>query len=415
MGNQDLIDIESLSAAARLARKTLGQNSQALALARATTRGSAFQALKAIEENSSIHRMLESVEKHRATMRAVEGPLAELRRSGIFDTSSPFQRELQLTQQRMAEFTKRFRLPDHDAITKLAAQFRNSPLAEVHARYSEQSSALQNAMESMRTPWLDKHNALQSVGSFAELQGIGGMLAHLPTFDEKVAEILRRDLGDWRDSISWPTTIFTDLTARSKFYIGLGFEPELTDFPAPAFQAVVTIAGLRREPPLLVDAYGLPVPRSEGAGEEEALTRTNDAHDWLLQLETQVRKFIDDQMTLAFGVGWPKHRLPNGLCDKWQDKKGKAEAAGARVWPLIAYADFTDYELIICKTDNWREVFGHFFGRPESVRETFQRLYPIRLDTMHARPITQDDELLLYVETRRLIRLIFVQVGGHDG
>ncbi len=47
-----------------------------------------------------------------------------------------------------------------------------------------------------------------------------------------------------------------------------------------------------------------------------------------------------------------------------------------------------------------------FFVRTESVRESLQRLYLIRLDTMHARPITQDDEWLLYVETRRLVNLI---------
>src|SRR5687768_8923575 len=52
-----------------------------------------------------------------------------------------------------------------------------------------------------------------------------------------------------------------------------------------------------------------------------------------------------------------------------------------------------------------------FFGRPESVRESFQRLYPIRLDTMHARPITQDDELLLYVETRRLVKILLGDCG----
>jgi hypothetical protein len=71
--------------------------------------------------------------------------------------------------------------------------------------------------------------------------------------------------------------------------------------------------------------------------------------------------------------------------------------------------DFTDYELIICKRDNWREVFGVFFDRPENVRESFQRLYPIRLDTMHARPITHDDQLLLYVETRRLLKVIRIR------
>lgn len=355
--------------------------------------------------------MLETVEQCKALMRAVEGPLAELRRSGIFDASSPFRRELQLTQQRMAEFTARFQLPGVDAIVSLTTQFRESPLANVLARYSEGASNLQRAMEAMRTPWLDAINSMRSVGSFAEIQGIGRILERLPTFDEQVATVLRKGLGDWRDPISWPTRIFTDLTARTDFYMDLGFDPSLTDFPAPAFEETVTIAGLRRSPPPLVQAYGLPVRQANDPDEEEALVRTNDAHNWLLRLETQVRKFIDEKMTQAFGANWPKHRLPKNLHDKWREKKEKAEAAGVCRWPLIAYADFSDYELVICKADNWREVFGRHFCRPESVRETFQRLYPIRLDTMHARPITQDDELLLYVETRRLILLIVGQSG----
>ena len=73
---------------------------------------------------------------------------------------------------------------------------------------------------------------------------------------------------------------------------------------------------------------------------------------------------------------------------------------------LISYADFTDYIEVICRRDNWREVFEVFFRRRESVRESFQRLYPIRLDTMHARPITQEDELLLFVETRQLMKIV---------
>ena len=111
-------------------------------------------------------------------------------------------------------------------------------------------------------------------------------------------------------------------------------------------------------------------------------------------------------MTQAFGADWPKHRLPNGLYERWRDKKDKAEQAGGEVWPVIAYADFTDYELVICRSDNWRDIFKSFFQRPENVRETFQRLYPIRLSTMHARYITQDDQLLLLVETKRLGKII---------
>jgi Swt1-like HEPN len=140
--------------------------------------------------------------------------------------------------------------------------------------------------------------------------------------------------------------------------------------------------------------------------EERALARTNAAHDQLQRLERMLRKFIDRQMTNAFGPDWPQHQLPNGVFEKWREKRRTAEQYGAEKLPLIEYADFTEYEPLICRRDNWREVFGTIFKRQESVRECFQRLYPIRLDTMHARLITQDDELFLRVEIKRLVKVI---------
>ena len=156
----------------------------------------------------------------------------------------------------------------------------------------------------------------------------------------------------------------------------------------------------------LVEAYGPPVPSTADSAEEEGLARTNEAHDRLQRLESHLRRFIDSEMNRAFGADWPRHQLPNNKYDEWKSKKGAAARAGAPSRPLIAYADFTHYVLVICKRDNWEQVFSPFFGRPESVRESFQRLHPIRLDTMHARPITQDDEILLYVEARRLMQRI---------
>ena len=38
--------------------------------------------------------------------------------------------------------------------------------------------------------------------------------------------------------------------------------------------------------------------------------------------------------------------------------------------------------------------------------ESFQRLFPVRIATMHARLINWDDELLLLVETKRVLRAI---------
>ncbi|MEP7352501.1 MAG: hypothetical protein ABI824_04635 [Acidobacteriota bacterium] len=380
------------------AQNAITKHSRLLDVAALSVRSPMLEAVRSLHENSALKQMMADVERSQAMMRMASGPLEDLRRAGIFDHGSVLART-------MADFSARFRLPEIAETARLMAQFRSSPAAEALKRYAEQTSSIQSAIENMRTPWLDVQESLRSMGGFAALQGIGHALKGMPAFGHDLEAALRVDLGDWRDTITWPPAIFTDLGARSDFYIERGFNPALTDFPAAAFEESLDIAGLRREPPPLVDLYGSPIPASNDDDEEESLARTNTAHDWLLRLETQMRRFIDQQMTNAFGPDWPKHRLPNGLYDKWQEKKQTALQNGGREWPLVAYADFTEYVLVICKRDNW-SVFAPFFDRPESVRESFQRLYPVRLDTMHARPITQDDELLLYVETRRLVKVM---------
>lgn len=196
------------------------------------------------------------------------------------------------------------------------------------------------------------------------------------------------------------------MAARADFYADLGFDADLTDLPTPAFREAAEIADIRSEPPSLVESYGPPVPSSSATNEEAAFARTNEAHDWLQRLESHLRQFIDVQMTRAFGSQWPRHRLPNGMYDRWKKKKDDATRSGRPEFAPVAYADFTDYIPVIMRKDNWRQLFKGYFGRPEDVRESFQRLRPIRLDTMHARPISQDDELLLYVEVKRIMRAI---------
>jgi hypothetical protein len=287
-----------------------------------------------------------------------------------------------------------------DVLTRLT-----EPMSGEMARLISENSHLHEALESMNSQWRDIPTNALSFTSFAELQSIGSALEKIPAFNEDLIAALRIDLGDWRDSISWKPEIFTDIAVRSDFYEGFGFNRALTDFRPSVFEQSLDIAGLRRKRPALVALCGEPVPVADGTAEQE-LGRTNTAHDWLLRLETQIRAFIDREMKQAFGDEWPKHKLSNGVYDQWQEKKKKGEQAGGKIWPLIAYADFTDYMNIICRGDNWKTVFQRFFGRPESVRESLQRLYPIRISTMHARPISQDDELLLYAEIRRIVKAI---------
>jgi hypothetical protein len=259
--------------------------------------------------------------------------------------------------------------------------------------------AMQSAM-AIGSPWLEVENASRSLAAFTELQGIGFALKDLDPFSDRLMRGLRSDLGDWRDQITFPISVYGDLGARSAFYVERGLRGDLTDFPADAFEGGLESAELTDEVPPLIGLYGEPIEAAEDE-DQSAFSRTNRAHLWFMRFETQLRQLIDAQMTRAFGPDWEKRQLPNGFYDQWQQKKRKAEAAGRPPRPPIAYADFTDYEAIICRRDNWK-VFAVFFRDQSNIRESLQRLFLPRIETMHGRPLSQDDELLLFVELKRL-------------
>lgn len=401
-----MVDIKKLSQVALEAEQLNEQHYGAIEAARRIADSPVMQAIKDLQEKSEVSRVLEGIKHNESLIRAAQGPLEELRLAGVFDHTSDLYEQYLPVQHMIDTFNARFTLPDVPSTVMLMQEFQQSPAIEAMARYSTRTDDIQRAMEAMQTPWLDAQETMQSVTSFVELQGIGRMLESMPAFDNAVCAALRTDLGDWRSKHTWPEIMLTDMAAREASYVELGFDPSLTEFPPLAFKESTEIAGLRREPPPLVATYGEPVPCSRHDDDEKALILTNEAHDWLLRLESQLRKFIDDRMTEVFGPDWPKHQLPNGVYEQWMVKREKAVKEGRQSFPLIAYADFTDYKLVICKKDNWQQVFSSYFARPENVRESFHRLYPIRLDTMHARPITQDDQLLLYVEVKRLLSVI---------
>ena len=367
-------------------------------------KGTILDATRAFKENLALRPFITDQDRIRAKARLVVGPFEELRLAGVFEHASQFSRELKRIADSVAAYNAQFRLPDLAEEVRLLTDFP-SGISETLKRYRKQEMSFRRAMESMRTPWLDMQEEIRSIRGMAALQGIGHAVRKMRPLGPELNTALRIDLGDWRDPITWRPEILTDLGARSDRYVELGFNPALTDFPAPAFKEGLEVAGLDHERPELVTFYGEPVAASDEEEKEEGLSRTNKAHDWLQRLETHVRRFIDEEMTKAYGPDWPKQRLPAGLYDQWKEKRGKARQRGSTEWALICYADFTDYMRVIGRRDNWK-VFEPFFRRLEDVRESFQRLHPIRMDAMHARPITQDDELLLYVEVRRLARVM---------
>ena len=350
-------------------------------------------------------------------MRSVASAIAELQTIPRIEINSPVAAVFQQAQDLSEQFRSRFELPSIIARQKLLADFQQNPLAEVMSRYVENANSIGRLMQSMTTPWLEAQERLSSVKGLAQIQGISSLLDRSSSFSEQLSNALRVDLGDWRDRITFPKTALEDVGARVEFYENLGFDASLTNFPAEAFQEALTESGLRREPPSYIELFAPPIVQEDEEEEEveevePLFERTNKAHLWLLRLETHLRRFIDETMTHKFGEDWPRRRLPNGLYEEWAEKKQKAEQEGRTARPLVAYADFTDYERVICRRDNWREVFARYFRRPDNIRESLQRLYPIRLDTMHARLIAQEDELFLVVEVRRMFNVILSSKNG---
>lgn len=329
-------------------------------------------------------------------MKLLAGPLADLRNFGSVAGLGSMRDDILALQGAYTGYVDRFRLPgqnemDSLAKTAVAAQGVISRLADGAAM----GNAYVTAMQSMHAPWLLHADAAQSVRAFAEIQAIGHGLRSFAPFDPMLSDSLRHSLGDWRNITAFPPSIFENAVARSEFYVARGFNPDLTEFTAEAFDETTALAGLGTEND----------PRDD-LDEEIGLVRTNRAHDQLQRFERRLRAFIDRLMTAEFGEAWIKHQTPPGMLDNWKIAKQTAVARVREEEPLIAYADFTDYIKIIERTDNWKRVFASTFIRRESVQESFFRLFPIRISVAHSRVITLDDEMYLKVEMHRIDKAI---------
>ena len=357
---------------------------------------------RAINSDSGFRALLAAANRSHEALRPMLGPVEDLRRSGLLDDARRLASELEGASSLAADLHRRYRLP---ALAETVAHLQSPELQALWKtldRSSQYLAPLQRAANSLTAPWLNATNASRSFFGFCELQGIGHQLRRSAAFDADAAGRLRLVLGDWRDPVEWPTPIFKDPLARTDFYLDRGLDPALSDFPAEAFDQIIASAGLNdAPPPLLFDYSGDTDPDHED--EEAGFARTNAAHDRLQRFETHIRRFIERQLRVVSGDNWMKERVPPQIREDWQEKQQKARDSGKSDRPAIAYADFTDYEQVILRRDNWRDVFASFFTRKTLVQESFQRLYPIRVCAMHARIVTQDDEVYLYVETKRLL------------
>ena len=358
-----------------------------------------------VGEIQSIERLLGAARPFDSVIRVAYGPLYDIRRTGLDEL---FRATSGVTQEwmRVTESLQNFQVPTFAEYESSLRKYLD--VYEAAPRYPivQIANEVQRWMQTISTPWLNVGNEMQSVQGVVGLYGIGSALRDLSAYSLDLTDGLRLDLGDWRE-VTLPEDIEDDPLERASFYEDLGFNIDLTAFPNETFEQLITEAGVRAPDVSLLEDY-YPVPTSEEI-EEQGFERTNRAQDLLMRFETHVREFISERMEEEIGQNWIRQRIPGSMRVQWEGKKRRDSNQSNQALPLIAYADFTDYVVIICQNDNWSDLFESTFVRKQSIQESFVRLFPIRLAAMHARIITQDDELYLHVETRRILKAIGVE------
>lgn len=280
-------------------------------------------------------------------------------------------------------------------------ELQKSPLMEAAQRVGAIGAAYQEQIDRMQLPAARLGNIVEAIGGIIKLQTIGELVRMPTSYDPDVSHALRDEFGDWRDPMSFQEY---PEGSRADFYQSVGFDEELIEFSDEDFPQVIEQTSIVRPTSEIEALLG---PFSDGyAAQFVPGNHELQAFNWLHTLERAIRYTLDRIMTEAYGPKWPKARLPNGMHDDWQSKKAKAGLVGQPGQSLIEFADFTDYLGIIVRRDNWREVFSAFWPREQDVRESFQRLHYIRIETMHNRVLLKQDLVLLYSEGRRLLEAL---------
>jgi hypothetical protein len=307
------------------------------------------------------------------------------------DTTTDISRSIESLTSARAIYEQAFRLPQLGEIEQLARGLAHHRSLVDAAAVG--SCVIQQAMAQMHSPWLHSINSAASAGAFADLIRIGREIQQLRPFDEALSSSLRTTLGDWREDLT-PSIALADPVLRVDFYRDRGFDPEVVNFPAPAFEEVLQIAGFQvwQEIEIVDEA-------------DDGTTHAAMAFRALRRLETEIRDFIVERLVALCGDKWYRQRLPSDMLQTWTEKKAKDTTSGSDL-PLIDYADFSDYIKIIERKDNWNDVFQKVFGRKEDVQESFRRLGPIRISTMHARLVLKEDLLLMASESTRILKAI---------
>jgi hypothetical protein len=279
------------------------------------------------------------------------------------------------------EFSRAFRQPPLFEALSLAHRASNESLA----------SRLQvdTLIGKINGPWAKIGQELASTAALTNIARMSTAVRGTNPFGRTATGLLREELGDWRRS-SPPVADLIDAGVRTAYYVERGYDRSLTDFPGDVVDQLIEIVA---------------EDGGEQASDDEL--RADRAFGVLSRFERRLRDFISARLQAVFGDRWEVSQVPKPIIEAWRAKHQRD--LDMRVAPrprLIDYADFSDYHTLVVRRDNWRLAFAPVFPRKTDIEESLFRLAPVRIATMHSAFVTADDELILSLETKRVLTAI---------
>ncbi|HEY9219033.1 MAG TPA: hypothetical protein VIO94_13355 [Phenylobacterium sp.] len=261
------------------------------------------------------------------------------------------------------------------------------------------AATLSRRMSRIPVDWAVVDGEEESAEAFARLSRLSDLTRAAPTYTDETTEILVEELGE---PVAEPTADDETVAGREARYDAAGRERELIAFPPATYTEVLVSAGYLVSfppPPFVAVEDGLiePVAYSPETG-------------FLLNsLEANLRELIVAQLRALEGDAWMKRRVPEAVRKAWTAGQEAAKSAGKPVMSPIHYANFMDLADVITSGANW-PVFQAMFTSKENLRVGLLRLYGIRNDIAHSRPIGLSDQLIAVAEGAILFRAMGMTV-----
>ena len=287
------------------------------------------------------------------------------------------------------------------ALTQSAAH-AIQPLHEHFVEVERWHSSVARRMAALTVPWAMKDHLGVSIVGFSRIARLHDVSTGAAPFAPQTAAVFEEELGK-------PVPFDADEVPedRESAAMDAGFNPELIAFPEPVYPSVLFSAGFE----LRIEAIGS--VQSE-KGDDSGVFEPQHA-SLLQQVEHRLRKVVETELRELVGNNWYRSRVPGSTWQRWRDRKEEDDRQRGDSFPLIFYADFTDLSDIICRRDNWNDVFHRLFVSKDDIRVSLQRLSPIRKAIAHNRPLVRTDQLILLSEACRILGALGVRLwtGGH--